>query len=58
MKNLVRAASSAFLLLASQGLLAGTTVATPVPTLGEAGLAVFAISLAGGGVVLIRRRRR
>ncbi len=37
---------------------AGAQAAPPVPTLGEIGLATFAIGLLGGGVFLIRRRPR
>lgn len=58
MKRLVRVASIAVLVVASQGLQAGVFRPAPVPTLGEAGLAALAVGLAGGGVALIRRRRR
>ncbi len=58
MKHLVRVVAVAVLVLASQGLQAGIPLARPVPTLGEAGLMALAIGLAGGGVALIRRRRR
>lgn len=58
MKYLVRVVAVAALVLVSQVVQAGNRQPTPVPTLSEAGLAVFAISLAGVGVALIRRRRR
>jgi hypothetical protein len=57
-KHLVRAAAIAAVVFMSQAAQAGIPQAVPVPTLGEAGLVAFAIGLAGGGVVLIRRRRR
>ncbi len=58
MKYLVRVVSVAVLVLASQVLQAGISRPNPVPTLGEAGLLALAVGLAGGGVALIRRRRR
>jgi len=57
-KYLVRVVAVAALVLVSQVVQAGSQQPTTVPTLSEAGLAVFAISLAGVGVALIRRRRR
>jgi uncharacterized membrane protein len=57
-QKFVRVTAIAAVFLVSQAALAGIRPTNPVPTLGEAGLAVFAISLLGGGVALIRRRRR
>lgn len=58
MKHSVRVAAVAVLVFAAQALQAGIPAVRPVPTLGEAGLVALAFGLAGGGVALVRRRRR
>jgi hypothetical protein len=46
-----------FLLAAAPAVWAGTLITEDVPTLGEAGLVFFGLSLLGGGAWLLRRRR-
>jgi hypothetical protein len=58
MKYSIRAAAIAAVVFVSQVALGGGGRVIPVPTLGEAGLLALAVGLAGGGVALIRRRRR
>lgn len=59
MTRSVRVAIAALFVILPHAVFAGGRAFTPpVPTLGEAGMAAFAVSLLGGGVVLLRRRKR
>ncbi len=47
-----------FASMIASAALAGQTAPRLVPTLGEAGLVALGVSLLGGGLVMLRRRRR
>ena len=58
MKGFTRFVLAGALLLVPGLALAGSAAPVNVPTMGEAGLVTFAAGLVGGGLVLLRRRKR
>ncbi len=50
--------TATFAILIGRAAFAGITNSTPLPTLGEAGVAMLALGLVGGGVTALRRGRK